>query len=474
MADDSKPETRSGSVPLMGVLTVCSGLGLLLALKHFSESFRGMPRGGQFTLFAVGVVLVYWGLKQVVITMFPRIERDDGTPRQRYRVSLPREGLVFLGIMAVMFVGSLLGRSNMLMLVFVMMAGPWVLNGWIAFMLTKRNRVIRNAPRSAMAGQVVSVELTLENDKFLLSSWVMAARDRISGVGGNFEASVLFARVPPRSRRTAYYQIRLIRRGRYRLGPIELSTRFPLGLVERGLLFNAPGELLIHPRVGRLATRWKRDNLLAAELVQQQAARKGAFDDEFHGIREYRRGDDPRSIHWRTSARMSELMVREYHQSRDEHLVVLLDLWQPAQPKPEHRDRVELAVSLAATIGFEHLRQGRDAGLKLVVNGKTFNTWESQVGSGAVESMLDLLAVVQAGSHEGIGPLLDEAVAARITTSRVLLLTTRGEQARLAEQFEALGQGDDTAADALRDVALVGVDQSILESVLYLEDGEGA
>ena len=62
---------------------------------------------------------------------------------------------------------------NMLMLVFAMLVGPFVLNGWITFSMLKRMNVVRRAPRRTMAGDPVSVEIELSNEKNLLSAWLM-------------------------------------------------------------------------------------------------------------------------------------------------------------------------------------------------------------------------------------------------------------------------------------------------------------
>ncbi len=61
--------------------------------------------------------------------------------------------------MIVIFSGSLLGRSNMLMLVFSMMAGPFVVNGWITYSMLKRTAVERVVPERVMAGEPITVEL---------------------------------------------------------------------------------------------------------------------------------------------------------------------------------------------------------------------------------------------------------------------------------------------------------------------------
>ena len=85
-------------------------------------------------------------------------------------------------------------------------------------------------------------------------------------------------------------------------------------------------EVIVHPKIGRLLPAWKRRERELAESISRANARLGLFDDEFHGIREYRSGDNPRAIHWRSSARHGHFMVKEHEQHREADLIVLLDL----------------------------------------------------------------------------------------------------------------------------------------------------
>src|SRR5439155_22974626 len=192
----------------------------------------------------------------------------------------------------------------------------------------------------------------------------------------------------------------------YWFGPIEWTTHFPLGLVERGLLCDEFAPLIVHPRIGRLTSRWRHDLWNATELTERRTTRAGLFDDEFHRIREFRTGDNPRAIHWRTTARSGALMVREYHQSRDHDLVLLVELWQPPHPTSSDMDRVELAVSFAATVAYDHLRQSREARLQVAVCGtEVFRGDHHSSG----EKLLDHLASAAAISTADVRPLIREA-----------------------------------------------------------------
>jgi uncharacterized protein (DUF58 family) len=150
--------------------------------------------------------------------------------------------------------------------------------------------------------------------------------------------------------------------------------------------------------------------------------RAGLFDDEFHRIREFREGDNPRAIHWRTTARSGELMVREYHQSRDQDLVLLVELWQPPKTTAADFDRVELAVSFAATIAYDHLRQSRDARLKVAVVGREIIRCDQQSGD---EALLDQLARASADPTADVRPLIEEVERHRSEGTRLVIVSTR-------------------------------------------------
>lgn len=429
----NQPLLPSRPMPLLGFLSLMAGAGM------FYTSLQLAERAGEWGSYVrvigglIGLILLLWGTR-LVAGRFARAGSKVGR-LNRKRVMLPREGMMYLLIMIVAFVASLIGRSNMLMLVFSIMAGPFIVNGWVIHTLLQRNRVKRKIPPRAMSGEVVSIEVSLQNRKLWFSSWLMIIRDRVgrSSQGGflgasaemGLEPSVLFASVRPGTERTACYQLRLNRRGRYLFGPLEVSTRFPLGLVERGFVIDERGEMLVYPQIGTLSPRWYRESQLAAEMVERQQTRKGMFEDEFHHLRNFRSGDSPREVHWRTSARMNELMVQEFHQSRDQGLMVLLDLWQPDHPSGEETARVELAVSFVATICMDHLRQTRGVEQVLSICGRKSTSLRYTTIGQAVESLLDTLALVEGGPASGITKAVTEVSQSMTSLMRCVLVTTR-------------------------------------------------
>jgi hypothetical protein len=237
-----------------------------------------------------------------------------------------------------------------------------------------------------------------------------------------------------------------------------------LGIVERGLVFDLPGQILVYPRLGRLASRWMRDHFLAADLVERRELSRGAFDDEFHRIREFRWGDNPRDIHWRTSARHNALMVREFRQSRDLNLVVLVDLWAPARSNQAVRERVELAASVAATVCISHMRQSRDSTLNVSIAGEQLVNWEGESRVANADPLLDQFAVAVATVKPDVRTMVKVAASRRLQGSRTILVTTRQQGSPERAELDRI-VADDSSNEPLGHVEMVEADFNQLASV---------
>lgn len=462
---DPVPAQRSRTFPLLGVLMLLCGFGLLLVEFQFSRLPAAWSQPGRMAFLVVMALLVLGGTAQIIGALIsPTRRRRALASLNRNRVLIPREGVAYLTIMVVLFIGALLGRSNMLLLVFALMPGPFVLNGSVTFTMLKRAAVGRNAPRRAMVGELFPVELTLHNRNPVLSAWVMSVRDEVTNTHEHLEPTVLFVRVPPRGSASGHYQLQLMRRGRHELGPVQVATRFPLGLVERARMFNLPGEILAYPRIGRLATGWVRELMTATELVQQTRPRGGMFDDEFHRLREYRPGDNPRAIHWRSSARRNGLIVREFQQNREYNLTIVIDLWQTFATA-EQTERVELAMSFAATVCLEHFRNSRDSTLQLKCGGRRTSRWEGRSGPVAVEEVLDFFALAESGRATDTAAELQQALETSLPDTRVLLVTTRPlDQGRLPEEWaDSVRPGD-----ARGRLQVIEAAPKLLETIFFL------
>jgi hypothetical protein len=172
MSSSDRNRSSGLMLSLPAILAILLGGGTLFVCWKFDYLFYELSETERILIYGGGIAALVWGVARA-FTDIP-----VALPRRLqfglHRVSLPRTGQFYLVIMILIFSGSLLGRSNMLMLVFSMMAGPFVINGWITYSMLKRTAVERIVPARVMAGEPMTIELVLANRKRLMSCWLMA------------------------------------------------------------------------------------------------------------------------------------------------------------------------------------------------------------------------------------------------------------------------------------------------------------
>ncbi|UOE45413.1 DUF58 domain-containing protein [Agromyces larvae] len=137
-------------------------------------------------------------------------------------------------------------------------------------------------------------------------------------------------------------------------GPAVSVRGDELGLLRRTVRWNEPVELFVHPRTARLKPSAAG---LVRDLEGEVTAKITDHDISFHALRQYEPGDPLRNVHWRSSARTGQLMVRQYEETRRSQLLLLLAT-DPAQFADE--TEFELAVSIFASLGVQIVRDGTE------------------------------------------------------------------------------------------------------------------
>lgn len=144
------------------------------------------------------------------------------------------------------------------------------------------------------------------------------------------------------------------RRAVLQVGPVRSMRGDPIGLVRRELSWSEPQELFVHPETVQLSGP-------AAGVLRDLEGRATSVisdsDMSFHALRDYVAGDDRRHVHWKTSARVGTLMVRQFEETRQTRTAVAL-----ATRRSQYRSagEFELAVSVAASLAIATIRQQRE------------------------------------------------------------------------------------------------------------------
>lgn len=160
----------------------------------------------------------------------------------------------------------------------------------------------------------------------------------------------------PRWKRTVEYPLLGRVRGRFSTGPLRVRTTDPLGLVQLDRQFAATSDVMVTPTIVPLpAIRLAGGGGSTGEA---RPHRVGVVGQDDALVREYRQGDDVRRIHWRSTARRGDLMVRREEQAWDPSATLILDSRASAHAGRGMQHSLEWAVSAAASVAIHFLDDG--------------------------------------------------------------------------------------------------------------------
>jgi uncharacterized protein (DUF58 family) len=297
---------------------------------------------------------------------------------------LTREGwLLGGGVLALVVVGRLLGVEELFGLaacgaVLLLAAVIWVAR---ARFRLEVGRTI--TPARVHAGNPSRVQLAIRNAGANRTP-VLKFFDPVSRTRG---AEILLAPLSPLANTRAAYHLPTDRRGVVRLGPLTVEVSDPFGLARTSAVAAGRAEVTVYPKVDTivpLPQTMGHDPLAGSE----HPTALGRAGEDFYALRPYVLGDELRRVHWPTTARLDELMVRQDELPWQGRVTVLLDVRRVTHSPAS----LELCVSAAASIVMASWK--RHDLIRLLSSDGT----DTGFGSDGlhIESMLEHLATVDA------------------------------------------------------------------------------
>lgn len=339
------------------------------------------------------------------------------------RLRICRETWYYLVVLGVVLGGAFLREVNLLFVFAGMLTGPLLLNWRMVTSSLWKLTIKRKLPNGICAGDLLIGQLELTNSRRKLGSWAVTVTDSLHRNGDEIvEPKTFFPFIGGRKTVEGSYQCRLEHRGCYEVGPFALTTRFPFGLFERTIVFGKPESMIVFPRLGHLSQRWLARHHESFEGKKQAQQRNSRIEGEFFGVRDWRKGDSRRSIHWRSSARRGDWVVRQFEQPHNRDVAILIDLMVPAKNELQ-RKKLETAISFAATAVADLCRQG---GANLLF-GTTAAPDQCIVGPASMVLLQDVmneLAIVESHVDDRLNQLLDTAVLQLESQVDIILIST--------------------------------------------------
>jgi uncharacterized protein (DUF58 family) len=307
--------------------------------------------------------------------------------------------------------------------------------------LVRRLSVVRTGPERAEEGETVIFRVEVSNHG-MLPRFMVELVDRIPFAGASTGSPAsgettlgVVAYVPGGGSRRFEVPLICEKRGFYHLGPVGLVSSFPLGLAEARQRRNEGARTLtVYPdvfAVMALPLRGTPSEIHRGGYLLPD----GAGAAEFSGLREYRRGDNPRHIHWPTTARLNDLMVKEFEPLASACLYVVLDQAGDANVGEGRHTTFEYAVRIAASIA--KYACSNSIPTRLVGQGERALHLSAGTGEHHYQSILDELAVVAADGATAYDQLL-QRVATDCRHGETVVVFVSGAESRLTETLQTL------------------------------------
>ncbi|MEK7306674.1 MAG: DUF58 domain-containing protein [Nitrospirota bacterium] len=171
--------------------------------------------------------------------------------------------------------------------------------------------VERTFPRHIFTSMPFKFRLRITNKKKFLSSYSLSLKEETK-ITGQDEARIF--RIPPRKTCHTGYAGQFERRGRATFKGIIISTLFPFGFIIKSEKRILPREVIVYPRIDKLPDCLK-EEICAIGSISEDTKKGSGIN--LYNIRDYRTGEDSRSIHWKSSARQSRLMIKEFEKEKE-------------------------------------------------------------------------------------------------------------------------------------------------------------
>jgi uncharacterized protein (DUF58 family) len=274
--------------------------------------------------------------------------------------------------------------NNALYMVLALMFSVLILSGVVSRENVRGLVAELDPPGEVFANRPFAVGFVLRSRALVFPRWFLLFTLSRSA------QPLLIPYLPRRGRSAGQLEMMVGSRGIHRFPFVHVSSLFPFGFFRKGVRYRVDLEVLVFPELFPAAGSLPEES----NQMGDDTSRRSGWGHDLHALRLFRRGDDPRGIHWKQTARTGELIFTERASERSRRLSILFDNAVGELKDPALLSRFERLVSEAATAAVDHLAHGYEVELVTRERNLTF-------GSGPRQrlAVLETLALIQPRSR---------------------------------------------------------------------------
>ena len=341
--------------------------------------------------------------------------------------------LFAIGVIGVITTGAAV-YSRFIYLSLLMSIGGWIWTRWTVsgLRLLRNSRVLR-----ANVGDIFEEHFEVVNGSRVLAPWIeIINQSAIPFASGSRLLTMLMGR----QKRTYLARTWLTRRGAFSLGPTRISAGDPFGLFRASKDFAADQKLIVLPLLFEIQSFLFPPGLLPGGQVIRR--KSSEITPHAAGVREYVHGDAMKRIHWPTSIRRDQLMVKEFEQDPQAEVWLYLDSQKIVNFEKPHQfddmpiesllfgrrpkfhlppSTLEYSISITASLAHYFIAQRRAVGFASA--GQTFTVHHAERSERQEGKILETLAFVEANGELSIAALVAAQASQLPQGSSAILIT---------------------------------------------------
>jgi uncharacterized protein (DUF58 family) len=352
-------------------------IALLAALYSSGAGREGrvLAAGGSAIL-ALGIAV--WVGIRFVPRLASHVDWDWLPFFSRYRVM--REGWIYLAAVTVVVFAAINTANNLLYMVLSALLAVLALSGFLSALNFRLLRMVVRLPSHCFAGEPFPISIQAHNDKLVFPSFSIHV-DALER--SPFQFSTFYYPVIGKTRATSQTgQAILKRRGRFSMGKVRVSSRYPFGFFSKERSYAVDATCTCYPEL----IPADQMNISTLDLTGANPRFERGLGHDLYMIRDYIPSDSARHVHWKASAKTSTLKTREYAAEESRRVVLAFDRY----GQPWDLEEFEHQVSFAASLVYHLIHDGVEVSF-------ISDEWRSIPGNAqnVLESILDYLALVQ-------------------------------------------------------------------------------
>lgn len=263
-------------------------------------------------------------------------------------IRITKVGLWYVLLTLIVAIAASNTGNNALYLVLSVMLGLLIVSGTVSRQNVRKLAATLEPPPEVFAKRPFGLRFSLSHRGRLWSRWLLL----VSALPGGAPWLVPF--LPRGASAKGELEVALPRRGRHRLRTVAVHSLFPFGLFRKGIRYPVDCEVVVFPELFAAP----RTALAERGRLGERPSPRAGWGHDLHALRPFRAGDDPRSIHWKQTAKTGHPIFLEREAEDDRRLAILFDNGVGALTEPRALARFEQLVSEAATSAVHHLARG--------------------------------------------------------------------------------------------------------------------